>query len=154
MVHDRNGLQVLDRAECLHLLAGQAFGRVAITSGALPAILPVNYRLVDERVVFSTGPGAKLVAATDHAVIAFEVDDFDAITHTGWSVLVTGVAVRVADRAVEARPWAAGVPRWLARDGARLVTLGTERISGRRLAHDRVDGHGGQGIVACTTIGP
>jgi nitroimidazol reductase NimA-like FMN-containing flavoprotein (pyridoxamine 5'-phosphate oxidase superfamily) len=133
MDRDRNGLEVLDRAGCLQLLAGAAFGRVALTAGALPVILPVTYKLVAERVVFSTASGAKMRAATAHAVIAFEVDHLDVLSHSGWSVLVTDIARPVYDEAEAEALWGAGVPRWLAGDDAALVTLATERISGRRL---------------------
>ena len=34
---DCNGLEILDRGECLRLLSLATLGRVAITSGALPA---------------------------------------------------------------------------------------------------------------------
>jgi uncharacterized protein len=134
---DRNGLEVLDRQECLRLLRDASFGRVGISSHALPVVLPVTYRLVDEDVVFTTAPGAKLQAATDQVVIAFEIDHIDPISHTGWSVLVTGVARHVDDEDELARLRAAGVPRWLAGDQARYVVLSTEFVSGRRLVRDR-----------------
>jgi uncharacterized protein len=137
---DRNGLEVLDRAVCLHLLANSSFGRVGVSAQALPAVLPVTYKLVDEDIVFTTASGAKLQAATDHAVIAFEVDHFDPLDHTGWSVLVTGVARPVTDAEQSERLRQAGVPRWLAGDDTRFVILGTDRISGRRLGADRAAG--------------
>ena len=40
--------------------------------GALPAILPVNYSLVNGDIVFRTGKELKLRAALDHTVVAFE----------------------------------------------------------------------------------
>lgn len=130
---DRNGLEVLDRPACLRLLEHAVLGRVGISAQALPLVLPVTFRLIDGQVVFATAPGAKLRAATDHAVIAFEVDHLDPFSHTGWSVLVTGVARPVVDPVEHDRLVAAGVPRWLSGDDARLVVLDTERISGRRL---------------------
>ncbi len=39
---DRNGLEVLEREECLRLLAGATIGRLGITIGTLPVVLPVN----------------------------------------------------------------------------------------------------------------
>ena len=45
IVIDRNGLEVLDRDECLRLLGTATLGRVGITFGALPVVLPVNFRL-------------------------------------------------------------------------------------------------------------
>ena len=47
MERDRNGLEILDRSECLRLLAGSSVGRVAVSVGALPVILPVNFRLAE-----------------------------------------------------------------------------------------------------------
>jgi uncharacterized protein len=140
MHRDRNGLEVLDRPACLALLAGATLGRVGINSQALPAVLPVTYKLVGEDIVFSTSAGAKLCAATDHAVIAFEVDQFDALAHAGWSVLVTGIALPVTEVVLEERLRRAGVPRWIGGDGARFVVLGTERVSGRRLGGEGVGG--------------
>ena len=50
---DRNGLEVLDEPACLALLRSTTIGRVAITVGALPTILPVNYRFVDGAILFA-----------------------------------------------------------------------------------------------------
>jgi hypothetical protein len=134
---DPNGLEVLDRIECLQLLGGRAFGRIAISCGALPMIVPVTFRLVGELVVVATGPGAKLRSAIDREVVAFEVDDFDVVSHAGWSVLVTGIARPVRDEAEQLVLGRAGVPRWLYGDDARLVAIDTEFISGRRLVGGR-----------------
>ncbi|HEX4905274.1 MAG TPA: pyridoxamine 5'-phosphate oxidase family protein, partial [Acidimicrobiales bacterium] len=64
---DRNGLEVLDRDECLRLLAQATLGRVGVTIGALPCVVPVNYRIVGDEVVIRTGAGTKLDAATKNA---------------------------------------------------------------------------------------
>ncbi len=94
---DRNGLEVLGRDESLRLLSTAVLGRIAITSGALPTVLPVNFRYDGRRILFSTGSGTKLSAATSHAVVAFEVDSIDPAAETGWSVVVTGMAEEVVD---------------------------------------------------------
>ena len=65
----------------------------------LPAIIPVNYRVIDGAVVFWTSPGSKMSAAAEGAVVAFEVDDYQLADRSGWSVLVVGRA-EVADRSV------------------------------------------------------
>jgi nitroimidazol reductase NimA-like FMN-containing flavoprotein (pyridoxamine 5'-phosphate oxidase superfamily) len=49
-----DGLEVLSEEECRALLAQCEVGRVAITSGALPSILPVNFALLDGDIVFMT----------------------------------------------------------------------------------------------------
>jgi hypothetical protein len=132
---DRNGLEVLDEASCLALLATASLGRVAITSGALPTILPVNYQLVDRTVLFRTGRGTKLDAATNDAVVAFEVDSFDAFEHTGWSVNLIGVA-RDLDRVLGALPFdRTRIPRWAPRGDERVVAVTAEFLTGRRIHH-------------------
>ncbi|MGK2950724.1 MAG: pyridoxamine 5'-phosphate oxidase family protein [Acidimicrobiales bacterium] len=128
---DRNGLEVLDRTECLRLLATATLGRIGTTMAALPVVLPVNFRLVDELVVFRTGSGTKLEAATNDAVVAFEADDFEPVSHAGWSVVVTGIAREVLDAASVA---ALGpIPRWAPSGGGRYVSIATEMVSGRRI---------------------
>jgi hypothetical protein len=130
---DRNGLEVLDRAHCLSLLGGAGLGRVGITLGALPTILPINFRLIDDHIVFRTGVGTKLDAATRNAIVAFEVDDMDPVSHTGWSVVVTGLAREVTDPSARSRLDATGIPHWAHTTGDRVVQISTEMISGRRL---------------------
>ena len=58
------GLELLDETEAMRLLAHSEVGRVGITIGAMPAIFPVNYRLIDGSIVFRTAPGSKLTAAS------------------------------------------------------------------------------------------
>src|SRR5512145_59112 len=97
---DGAGLEVLSREESLALLASVPVGRVVYTDRALPAILPVNFALdIDETVVFRTGAGSKLAAATREAVVAFEVDSFDAHARSGWSVVAVGRSRVVEDSA-------------------------------------------------------
>ena len=138
---DQNGLEILDRAACLELLGGARLGRVAITLGALPTILPINFRLVDERIVFRTSAGSKLDAATANAVVAFEVDDMDPMWHTGWSVVVTGLAQEVTGEGEREHLDAANIPYWAPEAaGDHFIEIATDLISGRRIvpaAHAR-----------------
>ena len=129
------GLELLEEPECLALLSQAGIGRVAVSLEALPAIFPVNFCLDDRRVVFRTSCGTKLAAATNHAVVAFECDQFDPIEHSGWSVLAVGAARAVTDPAEVERlsqlplgPWAGG-PR------DRFVVVPVEFVSGRRIVH-------------------
>jgi nitroimidazol reductase NimA-like FMN-containing flavoprotein (pyridoxamine 5'-phosphate oxidase superfamily) len=114
------------------LLATARLGRIAITSGALPVILPVNFRLFGDEILFRTGRGTKLDAATRGAVVAFEVDAMDPMEHTGWSVLATGVARQVGDDEISDR-LAGRVPRWAPEGDSCVVAVSTELISGRRI---------------------
>jgi nitroimidazol reductase NimA-like FMN-containing flavoprotein (pyridoxamine 5'-phosphate oxidase superfamily) len=130
---DRNGLEILDRDECLHLLGQAVVGRVAVTSGALPVVLPVTFRLHGERILFRTSRGTKFDAATRNTVVAFEVDGFEPATQTGWSVMATGVAREVVDPAELEAIEHLQLPRWAPNDGDRVVAVPTELISGRRI---------------------
>jgi uncharacterized protein len=127
---DRNGLEVLNSDECLRLLATATIGRIGISSGALPVILPINYRVDGDRILFRTGAGTKLDAATRDAVVAFEVDHIDPLYHSGWSVVVTGIASDVQGASDEAI-WS--TPRWAGGGDDRLVAISINEISGRRL---------------------
>ena len=112
MEFDQNGLEILDREQCLNLLALETIGRVGLTDRALPTVLPVNFHLDGERILIRTGEGSKLDAALRGNVVAFEVDDFDAQYHHGWSVVVTGVATAITAPDEFAALASAPVARW------------------------------------------
>lgn len=132
---DRNGLQVLDRAECLRLLRSAPVGRIGITSGALPTILPVNFLIDGDQLLIRTGRGSKLDAATRNAVVAFEVDSVDAATRSGWSVVVTGVAREVPADEVAALDLSR-LERWAPGEDGRVVSVSLDVVSGRRVVPD------------------
>ena len=125
---------MLSPAECERLLAQTTVGRVGISIGALPVVLPVNYAMLDGDVVVRTGAGTKLDAALAGSVVAFEVDHVDPTYHEGWSVLLQGRASEIVDaeeldraRRLPLRPWAPG-----SRD--RFIRIPAEVVSGRRIA--------------------
>ena len=93
-------LEVLDRATCLELLAHHGFvGRLGFVVDGRPIILPVNYIVDGDSVVFCTASGTKLNTIRGGANVAFEVDDSVPLHHSGWSVLVQGHADLVTDPA-------------------------------------------------------
>jgi nitroimidazol reductase NimA-like FMN-containing flavoprotein (pyridoxamine 5'-phosphate oxidase superfamily) len=130
---DRNGLEVLDRHECLRLLGDHHLGRIGVTSGALPLIFPVNYRLDGDDVLFRTAAGTKLDVATRGTVVAFEVDEFDPVSHAGWSVAVTGRARRLTHDEAVRREERAPIARWAPGPDGNTVAVSLEMVSGRRL---------------------
>lgn len=93
-------MKVLTEAECRKLLSDHqhGVGRVGFDDG-LPTILPVNYVLDADRVVFRTAAGSKLDAAVENKLVAFQIDSISASSHAehGWSVLVRGRASIVTD---------------------------------------------------------
>ncbi|HEX7165541.1 MAG TPA: pyridoxamine 5'-phosphate oxidase family protein [Acidimicrobiales bacterium] len=132
---DRNGLEVLSRQECLRLLASRSIGRIAVTSQALPVILPVNFLIDGDRILIRTTPGTKLYSATAGAVVGFEVDDFEGLGHSGWSVSVTGLASVVTDEHELARIGRLPLARWARSGDEHVIAITTEIVSGRRLPY-------------------
>ncbi|WP_225850452.1 pyridoxamine 5'-phosphate oxidase family protein [Streptomyces sp. HPF1205] len=126
-------LSELPPDECLRLLSGHGVGRVAVTTDAGPAIVPVNYDVVDEAIVFRTAAAAAPALAAGREV-AFEVDRIDEALSEGWSVLVLGPAAEVTDAAevrdLRARahttPWAGG-------DREQWLRIRPVRLTGRRI---------------------
>jgi uncharacterized protein len=85
-------LETLPEAECRALLAANTLGRIGMTSGGLPVILPVRYRSIDGMITFQTGTGTTRRSAESGDVLAFEIDGYDSRANEGWSVLVQGRA--------------------------------------------------------------
>jgi uncharacterized protein len=123
----------LDEQECLRLLGTSMIGRISLSSGALPIVVPVNYLLMGEVILLRTPAPAKLSIALDGAVVAFEADDYDVVEHRGWSVMVQGRA-RVLSGEDEIR-MALALPLlpWGDPDSPFFVTVACQRMSGRRL---------------------
>jgi uncharacterized protein len=129
MESDADGLEVLDREECLELLASASIGRVVFTEGGLPMVLPVTFLLEGDAVVFRTRADSLLARKTDGMVVAFEVDDAELALRAGWSVSVCGQASAgpIPDEiASRLQAWAPG-PR------DQLVRIPLTIVSGRRI---------------------
>jgi hypothetical protein len=140
MAVDENGLEILERDACFELLRTEHLGRVGIVLDALPVILPIDYVIVDDQVVFRTVPGTKLAAATRNAVVAFEVDHEDPLGTERWSVLVVGVAHPMGLSEVADAVWRVGhLGPWADRTDTRPVGITADIVSGRRLRCTRQD---------------
>jgi uncharacterized protein len=107
---------ILGYDKCVELLGTGDVGRAAVCTPAGPRIVPVNYSLVDESIVFRTTPYSVLGTFAWNTQLAFEVDHVDVVEHHGWSVVATGKGAMVEDSselaAIRAswdpQPWASG----------------------------------------------
>ncbi len=125
-------LEVLSRDECLALIARVPVGRLGVSIQALPAILPVNFALLGDRIFIRSVPDTKLDAATAQNVVAFEVDGYDPAGSWGWSVLVRGVASEITDPADLAKVRALPLRAWGFNDAAdRFLAIEATLVSGR-----------------------
>jgi len=131
-----NGLRFLTDQECHQFLRRGSIGRVGISVAGVAVILPVRYAMVGDDVVFYTGQGLKLNAATDRRLMTFEVDSFNARSGTGWSVLVVGDAEEISRDEIYGRQAEMLHP---AAPGERehIVRIRTDMVSGRRFGPTR-----------------
>lgn len=131
---DRQGLEIIDYFTCMLLVGHAPVGRVAFMHAGEPLVLPVNHLREGRTVAFRTASGATLDAAIDRRTAAFEVDEYDDVHRTGWSVVMRGRMDLVEDaeevarlEARELHPWADAVdrPHW--------VRIRPTEVSGRRI---------------------
>lgn len=152
LIDEHTGLEYIPADECLRLLAGRAIGRVGLVAHGRPVILPVNYVVDEGTIVFRTDEGLKFDAARRGEFVCFQVDEVDPVFHTGWSVLLSGVAREICDReeverarTLPLRPWAPGAKSHFIRIFPRTITgrrirFGTDQARGRGRGGERAPG--------------
>jgi uncharacterized protein len=122
--------------ECRRLIRDGGIGRVAFQSGSGQHIVPVNFQLDGDSVIFRTTPYSELGRLAPGSESAFEVDELDMDTQSGWSVVAKGRLDVIPDHFETAAirffgkdptPWAEGVRRLYLR-------LTWRELTGRRLA--------------------
>ncbi len=125
----------LTESECWQLLESVSVGRVVFTHRAMPAIRPVNH-LVDHRmIVIRSHLGAAIASrasAGNGSVVCYEVDELDPVRHTGWSVIVTGMARLVHDPDAIAR-YEKTLEPWIAGQMDHVIAIEPRFVSGIRL---------------------
>jgi nitroimidazol reductase NimA-like FMN-containing flavoprotein (pyridoxamine 5'-phosphate oxidase superfamily) len=131
------GFIELDREECFELLSAKSVGRIAYPCDTGARILPVNYVLADDSLIFRTVPDGEISRHALNSICAFEIDETDEFFEAGWSVVAVGrLQLATEEDSTRMRyrklpePWAAG-NRWM------FVRLPCQQVSGRR-----VIGHG------------
>lgn len=128
-------IEELSPEQCRALLGRHHLGRLAYldTAGVFPVILPINYLLVGQELVFRSDSGSKLRAAVHNAPVAFEVDGVDPEREVGWSVLARGFVSEVTDRGQleylrqsPLHPWAPGAK-------AHYLSVAPRQLTGRQI---------------------
>jgi uncharacterized protein len=125
----------LSLRECVDLLSGGVVGRVAMATPRGPRIVPVNYAVHQDAIVFRTTPYSEMSTQGWDTELAFEVDHIDHETHQGWSVVALGRGhvvddpEEIADIRGGPRPWAGGSRNL-------FVKLPWHTMTGRRIGHD------------------
>jgi uncharacterized protein len=85
-------------------------------------------------VIFRTASGSKLSAVGSKILVGFEADSYDALTHSGWSVVISGFTEVVESDAEIERFERLGLQSWggaAARD-PHWIRIRPTSITGRR----------------------
>jgi uncharacterized protein len=132
-------LAELNRYDCWRLVTEAAgpdgIARVVWSGPDGPAIVPVNFTVADGFLWFQTTPGSRLAQESPDQRVLVEVDHVDPASHTGWSVVVTGVATSVS---LEDDPGILGdLHVWPGGLRELLLRVEPDELTGRRLLrHD------------------
>jgi hypothetical protein len=126
----------LSRDDCLELLGAMSVGRIAYTTDDGPRVLPVNYVLEGDSVVFRTVPDGEVYRHALGTTCAFEIDEIDEFYQSGWSVLAVG-GLRLLTEEGFARLQFGRIPKpWAAGPGSMFVRLPCVQLTGRRVIPD------------------
>ncbi len=93
------GIEELTVDECWKLLEKDGVGRLATatvdraTGEVTPDIFPINFHVYEQRILFRSAPGNKLIDLTVQPTVAFQTDGHRGRKH--WSVVARGTARRM-----------------------------------------------------------
>ena len=132
MTDVHSSFQELSVERCRELLSSHSTGRVAWNAGDGPQVLPVSYAMDGEDIVFRTSPYGALSQLHARTNVAFEIDDIDHESGSGWSVVVRGTAQGIAHGHHLERLWSRGttVP-WAAGMRNLFIAITPRTITGR-----------------------
>jgi hypothetical protein len=128
----RGQLQPLSEEECRELLASHQVGRLAYNDDEGPVITPVSYAVDDGAILLATSPTTELARHASEAAVAFEVEQVDADTRSGWSVVVRG-RTEVVEYAALPSPHTSRPAPWAAGERTLYLRITPTALTGRRL---------------------
>ncbi|MDH6144299.1 nitroimidazol reductase NimA-like FMN-containing flavoprotein (pyridoxamine 5'-phosphate oxidase superfamily)/plasmid maintenance system antidote protein VapI [Kitasatospora sp. GP30] len=124
-------LEDLEPSQCWAKVTPGGVGRIAVSTPDGPRVVPVNYHVLDETILYRTAAHG-LPASAIGQQVAFEVDQLDEALSSGWSVVVAGIAEHLTDpealewlaEHADPGPWAGGTRQtW--------VRISPQRVTGR-----------------------
>ena len=137
--HIAGNVDELTEGECRILISPGGVGRIAYSGRFGLTVLPVNYQMFEDTLVFRTAPdspmGEDLRSGIAHAEykVAFEIDEIDNSERTGWSVLLQGAAHHVDSETERGSVRASGVEPWARGNKDHYIRIMPTRITGRRI---------------------
>jgi len=132
MIYAERSLSALSHRDCVALLSGAQVGRAVFTERAMPAVVPVNFIVQDDAIVMCTAADTRLAKAATRGVLAFQVDDIDPGTRSGWSVVVVGVA-ELVDNVQERAQFRCLLEPWAPGNNEVYIRLPLKVVTGRQI---------------------
>ncbi len=137
--HIAGNVDELSEDECRILISPGGIGRIAYSGRFGLTVLPVNYQVFEDTIVFRTAPDSPMgedlrsgIANAEYKV-AFEIDELDNSERTGWSVLLQGAAHHVDSDTERGSVRASGVEPWAGGKKEHYIRIAPSRITGRRI---------------------
>ena len=128
----------LSGEECQRLLRAGTVGRVAVSTPRGPHIVPVNYVVSGDSVIFRTSPYSVLGSHARNSLLAFEIDHIEPARELSWSVVVRGRCEFIDDpRELDAAEDASRPTAWAAGSRNLFLRLPLTEVSGRYLGAGR-----------------
>ena len=137
--HDPGHFEALPEVRCKELLARHTAGRVGWNAPDGPHILPVTYAYHNTQIVFRTSAHGVLAALERRTPVAFEIDEIDEDTTSGWNVVVRGSAQAVTRSYELASLWREGPVPWAQGVRTLFIAITPRTITGRAVGGPFVD---------------
>lgn len=125
---DSNPVRELTDEECWELLSAHELGRLGFRLLEQVHVVPINYTVDEDTLLFRTAEGSKLLGVVMHGDVVLEIDDHD--DHDAWSVIVRGVA-QLLDEASAHRADNLPLRPWVDNPKYNVVEIVPTEITGR-----------------------
>jgi len=132
-------LERMDEAECAELLNAGRIGHLVYSSRYGPMALPVEYKMHEGSIVFSTyraiftEEDLRTGIADAEYQVAVEVEQIDPEAREGWMVLVHGTAHHVDTESERASLAGIGIEPWVDGEPEHFIRVHPVRITGQRI---------------------
>ena len=133
------GVERLDEAECLRLIAPRGVGRLGYSGRHGVGVLPVLYRLDEGSILFRT----PLDSPTDEDLrtgiegaaykVSFEIDDVGEDVREGWMVFIQGDAHHMDSEDDRMSAWTPDIPASGSSTHEHFLRITPTSVTGRRL---------------------
>lgn len=131
--HDETATE-LTVDECWQALRGEQLARLAYLLGDEINLVPINYAVDDDRLLFRSAEGDKLLAVVMHAQVVLEIDQVHGDSAT--SVVVRGEARKLEEDEAH-RADQIGLQSWTGAPKYNVVEIRPTALTGRTFTVDR-----------------